>query len=148
MALHVPAVRPVLRALCKQPGFALLAILTLALGIGVNVAIFSALEALVINPLPFPQADRLVAVYEDASWIGYPKNTPAPANFFDWKHQSKSFTDMAATSSCRAVFTGDAAPEEVSCRLMSANIWPILGVRPVLGRWFNGDEDHPQPDAA
>jgi hypothetical protein len=71
----------VLRFLRNQPGFSALAILTLALGIGVNVALFSALEAVVINPLPFPEPNRLVAVYEDSSWIGYKKNTPAPANF-------------------------------------------------------------------
>ena len=139
--------KPILRSLRRQPGFSALAILTLALGIGVNVAIFSAIEALVINPLPYPDATRLVAVYEDASWIGYTKNTPAPANFLDWKRDAKSFEDMAATASCRAVFTGDAAPEEVHCRNVTANLWPMLGVRPILGRWFNAAEDHPDPDA-
>jgi hypothetical protein len=83
------SLRPIFRGLYKQPGFSALAILTLALGIGVNVAIFSALESLVLNPLPFPDANRLVAVYEDAAWVGYAKNTPAPANFLDWKAQSK-----------------------------------------------------------
>src|SRR5215471_20450226 len=104
MAFTLPRLRPILRGLRKQPAFSLLAILTLALGIGVNVAIFSALDALVINPLPFPSADWLVAVYEDSTWLGYPKNTPALANFMDWKHQSKSFEDMAAISGCRAIF--------------------------------------------
>ena len=105
--------KPILRSLRRATGVLCdLAILTLALGIGVNVAIFSAIEALVINPLPYPDANRLVAVYEDASWLGYAKNTPAPANFVDWKREAKSFEDMAATSGCRAVFTGDAAPEE------------------------------------
>ena len=144
----MPPLRPIIRALRKQPGFSLLAILTLALGIGVNVSIFSALEALVINPLPYPDANRLVAIYEDASWVGYAKNTPAPANFLDWKTQSKSFTDMAATSGCRAIFSGDNSPEEVRCRLMTANIWPMLGVKPLLGRWYTAEEDRPQPDVA
>jgi predicted permease len=125
-----------------------LAALPLALGIGVNVAIFSALEALVLNPLPFANADRLMAVYEDSSWIGYPKNTPAPGNFFDWRRESKNFEDMAATSGCRAVLTGEAAPEEVRCRSVMANLWPMLGVPPIAGRWFNDEEDHPQPDVA
>ena len=98
--------------------------------------------------MPFPHADRLVAVYEDASWIGYPKSTPAPANFFDWKHESKSFVDMAATSGCRAVLTGDGPPEEVPCRSFAANIWPLFGVKPILGRWYTEEEDHPQPDVA
>jgi putative ABC transport system permease protein len=140
------SLRALIRSLCNQPGFSLLAVLTLALGIGINVAIFSALEAVALNPLPFPNADRLVAVYEDASWIGYPKNTPAPANFFDWKREAKSFDDMAAISGCREVLTGDGAPEDVPCRNFAANVWPLLGVKPLLGRWFTVQEDHPQPD--
>jgi predicted permease len=138
--------RVLIRGLRKQPGFSLLAILTLALGIGINVAVFSALEAVVLHPLPFPNADRLVAVYEDASWIGYPKATPAPANFFDWKREAKSFDDMAATSGCRAVLTGDGAPEEVPCRSFAANVWPLFGIKPILGRWYTEEEDHPQPN--
>jgi putative ABC transport system permease protein len=148
MPMFVPPLRPVLRSLRRQPGFAATAILTLALGIGVNVAIFSAIEALVINPLPYPRADRMVAIYEDASWIGYAKNTPAPANFLDWKRQATSFEDMGATADCRAVFTGDSAPEEVRCRFITANLLPLLGVRPVIGRWFNAAEDHPEPNVA
>ena len=137
-----------LRGLRHQPGFSLLAILTLALGIGVNLAIFSALDALVLNPLPFPQAGRLVAVYEDASFIGYAKNTPAPANFFDWKREAKSFEDIGATRGCQAVLTGDGAPEVAPCRAVTANLWPILGVKPIRGRWFTAAEDHPDADVA
>src|SRR5947209_8841296 len=137
-----------LRGLSRQPGFSFLASLSLALGIGVNIAIFSALEALVINPLPYPDAGRLVAIYEEASWLGYAKNTPAPANFFDLKRQAKSFQDMAATTSCHAVITGDTAPEEVRCRNLTANTWALLGVQPILGRWFTAEEDHPNPDVA
>src|SRR3954466_10722123 len=137
---------PLMRGLRSQPGFSILAVLTLALGIGVNVAIFSALDALVLNPLPFPKADRLMAVYEDATFVGYPQNTPAPANFFDWKRQAKSFEDMGTTRFCRAVLTGDGSPEQVLCRNPTANMWSILGVNPIRGRWFSTDEDHPDPD--
>ena len=139
---------PILRTLLRQPGFFLLAALPLALGIGVNVAIFSALEALVLNPLPYADPDRLTAVYEDSAWLGYPKNTPAPANFFDWRRESKSFEDIAATRGCSAVLSGEGTPEDVRCRSVMANLWPILGVPPIAGRWFNNEEDHPQPDVA
>ena len=139
---------PTLRGLWNQPGFSTLAILTLALGIGANVALFSALEAVVINPLPFRDPERLVAIYEDSSWIGYKKNTPAPANFLDWRRQSESFEDMAATRGCRAVLTGEGVPEDLPCRNVAANLWPLLGVKPILGRWFTGAEDHPNPDVA
>jgi len=144
----VPPLRPVLRSLRRQPGFAITAVLTLALGIGVNVAIFSAINALVINPLPYPRADRLVAIYEDSSFIGYLRGTPAPANFLDWKRQSTSFEDMGATSGCRAIFTGGSAPEEVRCRSITWNLLPLLAVHPVIGRWFTAAEDHPDPDVA
>jgi putative ABC transport system permease protein len=137
---------PIGRFLKNQPGFSALAILTLALGIGVNVAIFSALEAVVINPLPFPEPNRLVSVYEDSAWIGYKKNTPAPANFVDWRRESTSLEDIAATTSCRAVLTGDGPPEELRCSNVTANLWPVLGVKPILGRWFAAAEDHFQPD--
>src|SRR5579864_9130778 len=140
------AFRVLIRSLRNQPGFSLLSILTLALGIGINVAIFSALEAVVLHPLPFPNADRLVAVYEDQSWMGYHKIPVDPANFFGWKREAKLFEDMAATSGCGAVLTGDGAPEEVPCRNFAANIWPLFEVKPILGRWYTEEEDHPQPD--
>lgn len=122
LALMMSAIRVLIRSLRRLPGFSLLAVLTLALGIGINVAILSALEAVVLHPLPFPNADRLVAIYEDASWIGYPKATPAPANFFDGMREAKSFDAMAATTGCRAVLAGDGAPEEVPCRSFTANV--------------------------
>jgi putative ABC transport system permease protein len=140
------ALRVLVRSLRNQPGFSILAILTLALGIGINVAIFSALEAVVLNPLPFPHADRLVVLYEDATWLGYPKSNPTPANFFDWKREATTFEDMAVTSGCGAVLTGGAAPEEVRCRKFAANLWPLFGVKPVVGRWFTEAEDHPDSD--
>lgn len=144
--MGVTGIIPLLRGLRSQPGFSILAVLTLALGIGVNVAIFSALDALVLNPLPFPEPNRLAAVYEDAAYIGYPQNTPAPANFFDWKRQTTSFEDMGATRFCRAVLTGDGAPEQVLCRSFTANMWTILRVNPIRGRWFTADEDHSDPN--
>ena len=140
------AFRVLIRGLRNQPGFALLAILTLALGIGINVAIFSALEAVVLHPLPFPNANRLVAVYEDQSWMGYPKSPVDPVNFFGWKREAKLFEDIAATFGYRAVLTGDGAPEEVPCRYFAANTWPLFGVKPILGRLYTEEEDHPQPD--
>src|SRR5215210_8105303 len=85
------------RMLWKRPGFTAVAVLTLALGIGANTAIFSLVSAVLLKPLPFPEAERLVMLWEDASSIGFPQNTPAPANFVDWKAQTQSFERMAAT---------------------------------------------------
>jgi putative ABC transport system permease protein len=85
-----------LRQLLSRPGFALIAVLSLALGIGANTAIFSLVDAVLLRPLPFHDPDRLVMVWEDATRIGFPRNTPAPANYADWKAQNQVFEDMAA----------------------------------------------------
>src|SRR5271170_5532801 len=85
-----------LRLLRQAPGFTLIAICALALGIGANTAIFSTLDAVVLRPLPYLDPDRVVMVFEDSSHIGFAHNTPAPANYFDWKAQNHVFTDMAA----------------------------------------------------
>ena len=85
------------RILRQAPIFGSIAVLALALGIGANTAIFSMLDALLLRALPYQAPDRLVMVWEDATFAGFPKNTPAPGNYFDWKAQNTVFTDMAAT---------------------------------------------------
>src|SRR5688500_19747644 len=84
------------RGLVKRPGFSAIAIITLALGIGANTAIFSVVNAVLLRPLPFADPNRLAMVWEDASFAGFPKNTPAPANYVDIKNQNQVFEDMAA----------------------------------------------------
>ena len=84
------------RGLLKRPGFTVIALITLALGIGANTAIFSVINAVLLRPLQFKDPEQLVIVWEDASFAGFPQNTPAPANYFDWKNQNQSFSDMAA----------------------------------------------------
>src|SRR5438552_12199405 len=85
------------RQLLKNPGFTLVAIATLALGIGANTAIFSAVDAVLIRPLPYADADRVVLVWEDVSAAGFPRNTPAPGNFAEWRRRQRSFSGIAAT---------------------------------------------------
>src|SRR5438128_2724608 len=84
------------RQLLSKPGFTAIAVLSLALGIGANTAIFSLVDAVLLRPLPFHEPERLAIVWEDASRVGFPRNTPAPANYVDWKTQNQVFEDLAA----------------------------------------------------
>jgi predicted permease len=131
------------RMLVKRPGFTVIAVLSLALGIGANTAIFSLVSAVLIKPLPFPEAERLVMVWEDASSIGFPQDTPSPGNYSDWKTQNQVFEDMAALSWQSFNITGDGEPERVSAYAVTANCFPLLGIQPALGRNFLPSEDQP-----
>ena len=84
------------RQVRQNPGFFAIAIAALALGIGANSAIFSAVDAVLLRPLPYGEPSRLAIVWEDAAFIGFAHNTPAPANFVDWRKQNQVFTDKAA----------------------------------------------------
>jgi len=139
-------IRYAIRGLRKKPGFTLVAVVTLALGIGANTAIFSVVNAVLLKPLPFKDPDRLAIVWEEATFAGFPRNTPAPANFVDWKTQNRSFEDMAATASASFNLTGDGEPERIAAQSVSANFFPLLGVQPLLGRTFLKNEEQPGSD--
>ena len=130
-----------LRLLRQSPAFTAIAICALALGIGANTAIFSTLDSVVLRPLPYHDPDRVVMVFEDCSSIGFPHNTPAPANYFDWKAQNHVFTDMAAIRNRSMSITGDGAPEQLKGQAATANLFSVLGVSPLLGRTFSDEED-------
>ena len=129
------------RGLLKRPGFTVIALITLALGIGANTAIFSVVNAVLLRPLPYQNPEELVIVWEDLAFLGFPHNTPAPANYVDWKTQNQSFVDMAASRETSFNLTGDGEPERVSAYAVNANFFPLLGVQPLLGRGFTAEED-------
>lgn len=133
-----------MRMLLKHKGITMIAVLSLALGIGANTAIFSLVDAVLLRPLPFHEPDKLVMVWEDATNLGFPRNTPAPANYADWKAQNQSFEDMAALSWGSYNLTDDSEPEKVEAQSVTANFFPLLGVMPVLGRNFAPEEDRPE----
>lgn len=136
-------IRYAIRSLLRQPGFTAVAIITLALGIGANTAIFSVVNAVLLRPLQFHDPDRLVMVWEDATFAGFPRNTPAPANYVDWKTQGQSFKDLAAVANRSFNLTGDGEPERISAFAVTGNFFPLLGVQPLRGRWFTPEEDQP-----
>src|SRR5262247_1523505 len=131
------------RGLWRNPGFSIVAALSLALGIGANTAIFSVVNAALLRPLPFHDPDRLVMVWEDASFAGFPRNTPAPANYADWKSQNHVFEDMGALVDNSYNLTGDGEPEKIDAYEVTANFFSMLGVKPALGRAFLPGEDTP-----
>jgi predicted permease len=130
-----------LRLLRKAPVFAAITIGTLALGIGANAAVYSVVDAVIVRPLPYDQPDRLVMVWEDASFVSFPRNTPAPANYLSWKARNHVFTDMAATRSASANLTTGGPPEQITGRRVTSNFFAVLGVQPTVGRAFTDDED-------
>jgi putative ABC transport system permease protein len=136
------------RVLAKHRGFTLVAVLTLALGIGANTAIFSVVNELLLRPLPFRDAERLVMLWEVAP-DGRHQNTTSRANFRGWREQSTIFEGMAAFSDQRFNLTGVGDPEEVSVQLATPELFQVLGVEPVIGRGITPEDARPgTPDVA
>ncbi len=133
-----------LRMMAKNPGFTFFVVAVLALGIAANTAIFSIADAVLVRPLPYRQADRLVMVWEDAASYGFPRDTPAAGNFADWKARNQVFDDMAASSYSGSFnLTGEGNPEEIPGDFVTANLFSVLGARPALGRDFSASDDVP-----
>src|SRR6266436_311375 len=133
------------RMLRKNPGFALIAILTLALGIGANTAIFSVVYTVLLKALPYPQADRLVMVYEDVRLPNYQnkRNEPSPGNFSDWMSQNTVFESMAAYRNRSFNLSGEGEPVRVEGELVTSEFFSTLRVKAALGRAFAPEEDRP-----
>jgi putative ABC transport system permease protein len=125
-----------LRVLRQNPLVTVTAIIALALGIGANTAIFSLVNAVVIRPLPYENADELVM-------LGYSRNEASPANYLDWQEQNTVFQGVAALSFWSANLSGDGRPERHQAFLVAPDLFPVLGVRPVLGRAFLPQESQP-----
>jgi len=136
-------VRYGVRMLLKSPGFTIIAVVALGLGIGANTAIFSLVSAVLVRPLNYHAPDQLVMVWEEVSALGTTGDTPAPANYADWKAQNQSFEDMAALELRNFNLTGDGEPERIPAFGVSANFFPLLGVNPARGRTFQPEEDQP-----
>src|SRR5215475_2474974 len=136
--------RYAVRGLLRNPGFTVVAVLTLALGIGANTAIFTVVNTFLIRPLPYPEPDRLVSLFERNVVADEQQMSVAPGNFLDWQKTATSFESMAASGVRILTLTSDAAgtvPERVGICTCSATLFPTLGVQPLLGRTFTAEED-------
>lgn len=141
-------IRHVERGLRKDRGFTAAVVVTLALGIGGNAAIFSVIDQLLLRPLPYPAGDQLVTVYESFPGLGAlpprPRNVVSPANWLDWQRDSQTLHEFAAYYSFAGTVTGVGDPFRVKSHLVSAEFFPLLGVRPLLGRALTEDDDRPK----
>ena len=134
--------RYALRQLRKSPGFTFVAVATLALGIGATTAIFSIVNDVLLQPLPFQSPDRLYTLWERNVKQGYEQNPPAAANFRDWQRRNRAFEQLAAFDAARKFdLAGNDNPERVDGAAVSPSLFETLGVSPLLGRTFTSDED-------
>ncbi len=127
--------------LWKRPGFTLVAVAALALGIGANTAIFSVVNAVLLRPLPFPHPELLVQVWENNLKRGWSRDTVSPKNFEDWQEQSRSFDSLAAYEYESFILTGNETPERLGGIRASSSFIDVMGVKPALGRGFLPGED-------
>jgi putative ABC transport system permease protein len=128
-----------LRILYRSPGFTLVALFTIALGIGANTAIFSVVNTVLLRPLPYQNPDRLVVLWERQEQI--PQESPSVPNFRDWCERTRSFEQLAISRRDNVNLTGAGEPERLIARQVTANFFSTLGVVPQLGRSFNDDEE-------
>ncbi len=135
--------RLALRGLARSPGFAAAAILTLALGIGANTAVFSLMNSVLLRPLPFEEPERLALIWESAPFFGLVDSPVSPANYLDWRARAQSFEEMGAIEDHRVKLLGDGAPEILRGSQVTAGCLRALRIRPILGRVFRDEEDHP-----
>jgi len=131
------------RMLLKKPGFTLIAVLTLALGVGANTAIFSVINSLMLRPLPFREPDKLFQVWESNVKLGYNETDASYPNFADWRDQNQVFEQIAIYSGGTYNLAGAAEPERIQGAIVAPAFFSLLGVKPMLGRVLAPEEDHP-----
>ena len=153
--MHIPMadllrtdIRDGLRGFARNPGFFLAAVLSLALGVGANTAIFSVASALLLRPLPYPDADRLVILWNRSPGLGITEDWFSTAQYFDVKNAGSGLEQVAIAYGANENLTGDGQPERISTLRVSSNLLPMLGVKPAVGRLFTAEEDSQTPAAS
>ena len=132
-----------IRVLLKHRAFSATAVAILSIAIGANTAIFSVVRTVLLDALPYPNASWLVLVWQDATKLGFPKNTPAPGDYADWKSQNTVFAGMAALRPRSYNLTEIGEPERLQAQLVTHDLFEVLGVLPSLGRTFRQEDDRP-----
>jgi putative ABC transport system permease protein len=142
-------VRHMGRGLRRSPGFSVVVVLTLALGIGGNTAIFSVVDQLLLRPLPYPDGEQLLTVYEALGTgpAAASRNVVSPANWLDWQRESRTLRMAAAWQTFPVTLTGVGEPARLNAQLVSSEFFPLLGVQPLLGRTVSENDDRPNAPA-
>src|SRR5579864_1087346 len=137
----------VLRRLSRSPIFTIITIITLAAGVGANIAVFSVVEGVLLKPLPYPHAESLVGVWHTAPGLNLDDVNMAPSNYFIYREQNRVFEDIGMYEGDSVSVTGQGNPEQVHALDVTDGVLPILGVTPMLGRWFGRSDVQPgSPD--
>jgi putative ABC transport system permease protein len=142
METFLQDVRFGLRTLVKNPGFAYVAVLTLALGVGANAAIFSVVNAVLLRPLPWSEPDRTVMIW--SRWTAFDKTWVSDGEVNGYRRQSRTLAEVGAWSDGQVNLTGDGEPERVASGFVTANLFSVLGASPIQGRGFTAEEDVPK----
>jgi len=134
-------IKHVVRSLMRSPMFTFVTIVTIGLGIGANAAIFSVINGILLKPLPYPEPERLVGVWQSAHAIGIDNLTLSPSDYFTFREENHTFQEMGVWNGNGVSITGLAAPEQVQSLSVTDGTLPALGVQPDLGRWFSASDD-------
>src|SRR4030095_8697332 len=141
MANLIQDLRSGWRALGARPGYTIVAVFALALGIGANTTIFSVVNAVLLKPLPYRDADRLVWIWERNPGNNIERESTSLPNFIDWQKQNRSFEQLTAWARTQATLTGTGEPEQITGVATMANYFATLGVTPSIGRTFTPDDN-------
>ncbi|MGB6192680.1 MAG: ABC transporter permease [Terracidiphilus sp.] len=135
--------RQVIRRLGRAPLFTLVTVITLAVGIGANIAVFSVVEGVLLKPLPYPHPETLVGVWHSAPGLNLDEANMAPSNYFIYRDQNRVFEDIGLYQGDSVAVTGSGNPEQVDALDVTDGVFPILGIAPMLGRWFDKADTAP-----
>ncbi len=139
--------RQIVRRLGRTPAFTIVTLIMLTAGIGANTAVFSVVEGVLLKPLPYPHPESLVGVWHTAPGLNFDNVNMAPSNYFIYREQSRVFEDIGLYQGSSVSVTGKGNPEQVQALEVTEGVFPILGLKPYLGRWFGRDETAPNgPD--
>ncbi len=141
MGSYRAPLRYALRALLRSPMFTMVTVVTIAIGIGANAAIFSVVHGVLLKPLPYPEPERLIAVRETSPVVDLKELALSAADYFTFREENRTFEQFGLWTGDRVSITGLGAPEQVPAILVTADTLPALGIRPVLGRWFSERDD-------